>query len=62
MSSRERQLWTEFVRKREERKDDKPRRPRTRKKPELSQAERDAALDDLTGSCRASRSRSHVTE
>jgi hypothetical protein len=48
MSSRERQLWTEFVRKRERRKDDKPRRPRTEKKPKVSQAEFDAALDDLT--------------
>ena len=49
MRNRECQLWTDYVRKREERKDKKPRRPRAKKKPEASQAERDAALDDLTG-------------
>ena len=49
MRNRERQLWTEFVRRMEERKDKKPRKPRAKKKPEASQAERDAALDDLTG-------------
>jgi len=31
----------------EERKDKKPRKPRAKKKPEMSQAECDAALDDL---------------
>jgi len=36
------------VRQMEERKDKKPRRPRTKKRPEASQAELDAALDDLT--------------
>jgi hypothetical protein len=46
MSSRERQLWTEFVRKREERKADNPTRKRRPKKP--APAELDAALDDLT--------------
>jgi hypothetical protein len=34
MSSRERQLWTEFVRKREERKDERPARKPRAKKPE----------------------------
>ena len=35
MSSRERQLWTEFVRKREGRKDEKPaRKRRAKKRPE----------------------------
>ena len=49
MSSRERQLWTEFVRKREERKDDKPaRKRRAKKRPEPTPAELEAALDDLT--------------
>jgi hypothetical protein len=42
------------VRQLEERKDKKPKRLRARKKPEASQAERDAALDDLTkASCRS---------
>ena len=49
MRDRERQQWTEYVRRMEERKDKKPRRPRVKKGPEASQAERDAALDDLTG-------------
>ena len=49
MRNRERQQWTEYVRQMEERKDKKPRKPRAKKKPEASQAERDAALDDLTG-------------
>ena len=53
MRNRERQQWTEFVRKREERKDDKPRKPRTRKKLEPSQTELDAVLDDLTGAAPA---------
>jgi hypothetical protein len=34
MSGRERQLWTEFVRKREERKDEKETRKRRAKKPQ----------------------------
>ena len=34
MRNRERQLWTEFVRRMEERKDKKPRKPRAKKKPE----------------------------
>jgi hypothetical protein len=62
MRNRERQQWTEYVRKMEERKDKKPRRPRAKKKPEASQAERDAALDDLIGAAPATRSRSHVME
>jgi hypothetical protein len=41
------------VRRREERKDKKPRRPRAKKKPEVSQAERDAALGDLTSAAPA---------
>jgi len=49
MRNRERQQWTEYVRRLEERKDKKPRKPRAKKKPEASQAELDAALDDLTG-------------
>jgi hypothetical protein len=49
MRNRERQPWTEYVRQLEERKDDKPGKSRAKKKPEPSQAERDAALDDLTG-------------
>jgi len=44
MRNRERQQWTEFVRMRE-----KPKKSRTKKKPEPSQAELDAVLDDLTG-------------
>jgi hypothetical protein len=49
MRDRERQAWTEFVRKREERKHEKPARKRRPKKPQPSQAECDAVLDDLTG-------------
>jgi hypothetical protein len=48
MSSRERQLWTEFVRKREGRKDEKPARKRRAKKPQPTSAGLEAALDDLT--------------
>jgi hypothetical protein len=48
MRDRERQLWTEFVRKREERKDDKPVRKRRSKIPQPTPAELEAALDDLT--------------
>ena len=48
MSGRERQLWTEFVRKREERKDEKQARKRRAKKPQPTPAELEAALDDLT--------------
>jgi hypothetical protein len=47
MSSRERQLWTEFVRKREGCKDDKPARKRRAKKPQPTPAELEAALDSL---------------
>ena len=47
MSSRERQLWTEFVRKREERKDEKPARKRRAKKPQPTPAELEQALDSL---------------
>jgi hypothetical protein len=43
MSSRERQLWTEFVRKREGCKDDKQARKRRAKKPQPTPAELDAA-------------------
>ena len=49
MRNRESQQWTEFVRKREERKDDKPARRRRRsKQPQPTPAELEAALDDLT--------------
>jgi len=48
MSSRERQLWTEFVRKREGRKDEKPARKSRAKKPGPTPAELEAALDELT--------------
>jgi hypothetical protein len=48
MSGRERQLWTEFVRKREERKDEKPARKRRSKQPQPTPAELEAELDDLT--------------
>jgi len=47
MSDRERQLWTEFVRKREQRKDGKrARKPRARKG-ETPPAAMEAELDDL---------------
>jgi hypothetical protein len=55
MSSRERQLWTEFVRKREQRKDEKPARKRRSKRPEPTPAELEAALDDLVGSVKESK-------
>jgi hypothetical protein len=48
MRNRERQQWTEYVRRMKECKDKKSRKPRAKKKPEASQAELDAALDDLT--------------
>ena len=49
MSSQERQLWAEFVCKREERKDDKPaRKRRAKKQPEPTPAELEAVLDELT--------------
>jgi len=48
MSGRERQLWTEFVCKREERRDGKRVSQKRLRKGELSPAEREAALDDLT--------------
>jgi len=51
MSGRERQLWTEFVRKREERKDEKQARKRRAKKPQPTPAE----LDDLVGSVKESK-------
>jgi len=47
MSSRERQLWTEFVRKREEHKDEKPARKRRAKKPQPTPAELEQALNSL---------------
>jgi hypothetical protein len=48
MSGRERQLWTEFVRKREERKDEKQARKRRAKKPQPTAAELEAALDMIS--------------
>jgi hypothetical protein len=47
MSSRERQLWTEYVRQREAPKDDKPARKRRAKKPQPTPAELEQALDSL---------------
>jgi len=49
-SSRDRQAWIAFVEKRESEK--KAKRPRA-KTPEVSQAELEAALDDLTTEARA---------
>jgi hypothetical protein len=50
-SSRERELWSAFVRQREEGKVDKPARKRRAKKPEPpTQAENDAVLDELVAS------------
>ena len=49
MRNRERQLWTEYVRQLEERKDKKRGKSRAKKKAKVSQAELDAALDNLTG-------------
>jgi len=47
--TRERQLWTDYVRRIGERKEDKRgRRRRAKKKSEVPQAELEAALDDLT--------------
>jgi hypothetical protein len=46
MRDRERQLWTDYVRGREQR--EKPARKRQIKQPEPTQAELEAALDDLT--------------
>jgi len=48
MSGWEHQLWTEFVRKREERKDEKQARKRRAKKPQPTPVELEAVLDDLT--------------
>jgi len=49
MSGWERQLWTEYVRQREAREDDKPaRKRRAKKQPEPTPAELEATLDDLT--------------
>jgi hypothetical protein len=47
MRNRERQQWTEYVRRMEERRDKKPRKSRAKKRRAASQAELDAALDDL---------------
>jgi len=57
MSGRERQLWTEFARKREERKGEKQARKRRAKKPQPTPAEREAVLDDLVARYDARRSR-----
>jgi hypothetical protein len=48
MNDRERQLWTEYVRQREARKDEKPVRKQHPKKPAPAPEELDAALDELT--------------
>ena len=55
MRNRERQQWT--VRQLEERKSEKPRRPRAKKKPEALRAERDAVLDSLTSAAPATEKR-----
>ena len=47
MNDRERQLWTEYVRQLEARKNAKLARKRHTTKPEPTQAELEAALDDL---------------
>jgi hypothetical protein len=49
-SNRERQTWTDFVRKREDaqKEERRERRPRRKKMPQPSPAELEAALDDLT--------------
>jgi hypothetical protein len=52
MSGRERQLWTEFVRKREERKDEKQARKQRAKKPQPTPAELEAALDMISPTSR----------
>ena len=57
MSGRERQLWTEFVCKRVERKDEKQAKKRRAKKPQPTPAEREAVLDDLVARYDARRSR-----
>jgi hypothetical protein len=52
-SDRERRAWTEFVREREQRQDgkraSKHAKKRQTKKPEVSPAKLEAALDGLTG-------------
>jgi hypothetical protein len=48
MSSRERQLWTEYVRNIEERKDENQARKRRAQKPQPTPAQMEAELDDLT--------------
>jgi hypothetical protein len=50
-------MWTEFVRKREERKGEKQARKRRAKKPQPTPAEREAVLDDLVARYDARRSR-----
>jgi hypothetical protein len=47
MTARERQLWTQFVRRREQRKNGKRAKKRRTRKAELSPAELEAGLDDL---------------
>ena len=48
MSGRERQQWTEYVRQREGRKDEKPvRKWRSKKQPLFSPADLETSLDDL---------------
>ena len=47
MSDRERQLWTEYVRQLEARKNAKPARKRRATKPEPTPQELEDALDDL---------------
>ena len=48
MRDRERQQWTEYVRRMEAKKGKKPRAPRAKKQSGPSPAELEAALDDPT--------------
>jgi hypothetical protein len=56
MRDRERQQWTEYVRRMEAKKGKKPRAPRAKKPSGPSPAELEAALDDLTREAESRRS------
>jgi sugar-specific transcriptional regulator TrmB len=49
MRDRERQQWTEYVRRLEEKKGKKPRKPHAKKPPEVSPAELEQTLNELIG-------------
>jgi hypothetical protein len=55
MRDRERQQWTEYVRRMEEKEDKKTRKLRAKKPPKVSPAEFEQALDDLVREEAASR-------